>query len=133
MNRNALEDRNWMQVEAHLQSDDRLMLVLGACEQHGYLSLLTDIRIPEAIADRAAERTGVLVAPAMPFGESSSFDAYPGNLSVSLASLTAVVSDVIRSAHRQGFRGILILNGHGGNADVEPGQRGRGARRRRDL
>jgi len=29
-----------------LKQDDRLILVIGACEQHGYLSLLTDIRIP---------------------------------------------------------------------------------------
>jgi creatinine amidohydrolase len=124
MAQTRLADLNWMQVEAYLETDGRLMLVLGACEQHGHLSLLTDIHIPQRIAQLAAERTGVLVAPAFPFGYSSFFDAYPGNLSVSLDSLTAVVLDVIRSAHRQGFRGILILNGHGGNADVEPALRG---------
>ncbi len=30
----------------YLVADDRLMLVIGATEQHGYLSLLTDIKIP---------------------------------------------------------------------------------------
>jgi creatinine amidohydrolase len=48
-----LEDLNWMDVEKYLAQDDRLILVLGACEQHAYLSLLTDIKIPLA-ADRRA-------------------------------------------------------------------------------
>ena len=48
-----LEDLNWMDVEQYLKTDDRLLVVLGACEQHGYLSLLTDIKIPLALADAA--------------------------------------------------------------------------------
>ena len=44
------EDLNWMDVENYLKTDDRLMLVTGACEQHGYLSLLTDVKIPMALA-----------------------------------------------------------------------------------
>jgi len=40
-----MEDLNWMEVEGYLQREDRLILVLGACEQHGYLSLLTDAKI----------------------------------------------------------------------------------------
>ena len=58
-----LEELNWMDVEAYLKKDNRLMLVLGACEQHGYLSLLTDTLIPLALADAAAQQSGVPVAP----------------------------------------------------------------------
>ena len=31
-----IEDLNWMDVEKYLKQDDRLILVIGACEQHGY-------------------------------------------------------------------------------------------------
>ncbi len=110
------EDLNWMDVEAYLKQDERLMLVLGACEQHGYLSLLTDVKIPLAIADAASERTGVLVAPALNFGVSPSFGGYPGTISLRLKTFLQVVEDVVRWVHRQGFRRILVLNGHGGNA-----------------
>lgn len=110
-----LEDMNWMDVESYLQQDDRLMLVIGACEQHGYLSLLTDVRIPLALADAASQRSGVPVAPPLNFGASPYFLDYPGTLSLRLSTLLAVVEDVVRSAHRQGFRRLLILNGHGGN------------------
>jgi creatinine amidohydrolase len=43
-----LEDLNWMDVEAYLKRDKRMILVLGATEQHGFLSLLSDVKIPLA-------------------------------------------------------------------------------------
>jgi creatinine amidohydrolase len=112
------EELNWMDVEAYLQQDDRLMLVLGACEQHAYLSLLTDVRIPQALADGASQETGVLVAPPLNFGASPYFLAYPGTLSLRISTLLDVVEDLVRSAYGQGFRRILVLNGHGGNDPV---------------
>lgn len=113
-----LEDLNWMDVAEYLKHDDRLMLVLGACEQHGYLSLLTDIKIPLALADAASAQTGVLVAPPLNFGASPYFLAYPGTFSLRLSTLMDAIEDIVRSAYRQGFRRILILNGHGGNDGV---------------
>lgn len=110
-----LEELNWMDVESYLQHDNRLMLVLGACEQHGYLSLLTDVRIPLALADTASQQSGVLVAPPLNFGASPYFLAYPGTLSLRASTLLDLVEDVVRSAYGQGFRRILVLNGHGGN------------------
>lgn len=112
------EDLNWMDVERYLEQDDRLILILGACEQHAYLSLLTDIKIPLALADSASTRTGVLVAPPLNFGISSYFLDYPGTLSFSVETMISAVEDIVRSAFRQGFRRILLLNGHGGNMPV---------------
>lgn len=113
-----LEDLNWMDVEKYLEQEDRLMLVLGACEQHAYLSLLTDIRIPLALADSASQRTGVLVAPPLNFGISPYFTAYPGTISLRVSTMLAAVEDIVRSAYAHGFRRILVLNGHGGNSPV---------------
>lgn len=111
-----LEDLTWMDVECYLVGDDRLMLVLGSTEQHATLSLLTDVKIPLALADAASQQTGVPVAPPLNFGVSPYFLAYPGTLSLRVNTLNAVVEDVVRSAAGQGFRRILVLNGHGGNA-----------------
>jgi creatinine amidohydrolase len=110
-----LEELNWFDVESYLENDNRLILVLGACEQHGYLSLLTDVKIPLALADAASQMTNVLVAPPLNFGSSPYFLAYPGTLSLRLATLLDLVEDLVRSAYRQGFRRFLVLNGHGGN------------------
>lgn len=111
-----IEDLNWMDVESYLQRDDRLMLVTGTTEQHGYLSLLTDIKIPLALADAASQKTDVLVAPPLNFGCSPYFLAYPGTFSLRASTLMDVVEDIVRSAVQTGFRRILVLNGHGGNA-----------------
>lgn len=113
-----LEQLNWMDVETYLEQDDRLILVLGSCEQHGYLSLLTDAKIPQALADAASETTGVLVAPALNFGSSPYFLAYPGTLSLRVSTLLDLVEDIVRSVYVHGFRRLLILNGHGGNDPV---------------
>lgn len=112
------EDLNWFDVENYLKTDDRLMLVLGACEQHGYLSLLTDARVPLALADAASQATGVVVAPPLNFGSSPYFLAYPGTISLRLATLLDVAEDLVRSVYGSGFRRILVLNGHGGNDAV---------------
>ncbi len=111
-----LEDLNWMDVEEYLKHEDRLILVIGACEQHGYLSLLTDVKVPLALADAASQQTGVLVAPPLNFGCSPYFLTYPGTLSLRVGTLTALAEDLVRSAYGHGFRRILVLNGHGGNS-----------------
>lgn len=110
-----LDELNWMDVENYLREDDRLMLVIGACEQHAYLSLLTDVKIPQALADAASQQTGVLVAPALNFGSSPYFMGYPGTLSLRASTLLDVMEDLVRSAYAHGFRRLLVLNGHGGN------------------
>jgi creatinine amidohydrolase len=112
------EELNWMDVEAYLKKEDRLMLVLGACEQHGYLSLLSDARIPQAIADAASRQTGVLVAPALNFGISPYFTTYPGTISLKVSTFLLVVEDLVRAVYGGGFHRLLILNGHGGNTPV---------------
>jgi len=109
------EDLNWFDVQSYLQHDDRLILVLGSCEQHGYLSLLTDVKISQSLADAASQRTGVLIAPPLNFGCSPYFMAYPGTLSLRASTLLDTVEDLTRSAYRHGFRRVVVLNGHGGN------------------
>jgi creatinine amidohydrolase len=111
-------DMNWMQVENYLEDDDRVILVFGACEQHGYLSLLTDVKIPMALAEAASEATNVIIAPPLNFGCSPYFLDYPGTISLRLHTYLDLVEDILRSLYGSGFRKCLILNGHGGNIPV---------------
>jgi len=109
------EDLNWFDIQEYLKTDDRLILIIGACEQHGYLSLLTDVKIPQALADSVSEQTGVVIAPALNFGSSPYFLCYPGTISLRLSTLLDIIEDLILSVYEQGFRRVLILNGHAGN------------------
>jgi creatinine amidohydrolase len=112
------EDFNWMGIEKYLKQDDRVILVLGACEQHGYLSLMTDTKIPMALAEAASDATGVIVAPPVNFGSSPYFLSYPGTISLRLHTYLDLVEDILRSLYGAGFRKVMILNGHGGNTPV---------------
>ena len=109
------EDCSWFDIEKYLQIENRLIIILGACEQHGYLSLLCDSKIPLALADAASQKTGVLVAPVVNYGTSPYFIDYPGSFSLRVETLLDVVEDLVRSAYHQGFKRLLFLNGHGGN------------------
>jgi creatinine amidohydrolase len=109
-------DCNWMQLEEYLATDDRIVLPLGSTEQHGYLSMSTDSILSERVAVEAAEPLGVPVLPAMPFGLAPYFAAYPGTVWLRQETHLAVVRDVLDSVSAHGFRRILLVNGHGGNA-----------------
>ena len=106
---------NWMQVEAYLEHDDRVVLPVGSTEQHGYLSLETDNILAERVSAEAAEPLGVLVLPVLPYGLTPSFQAYPGSPTLRLETFFAIIRDLLDSLYGQGFRRFLIVNGHGGN------------------
>ena len=108
-------DLNWMQLEAYLERDDRIVLPLGSTEQHAYLSLATDAILSERVAVEAAEPLGVPVLPALAYGITPYFAAYPGSPSVREETYLALLRDLLDSLRGQGFGRILLLNGHGGN------------------
>ncbi len=110
-----LAELNWMEIESYQKKDDRLIFVLGANEQHGYISVGADVKIPLSLADAASSQSGVLVAPPLNFGCSSYFMDYPGTISLRVNTLVSVVEDMVRSVHHQGFKRLVFINGHGGN------------------
>ncbi len=111
------EDMTWMDMEHYVQEhDDRLVVIVGACEQHAYLSLLSDIRAPMAIAQAAAQVEQVAIAPPLPYGISPYFATYPGTISLRPETFATVVREVIEALLAHGFRRVLVSNGHGGNS-----------------
>ena len=110
-----ISEMDWRMVEDWLRHDDRAVLPLGSVEQHAGLSLATDAILAERVAVEAAEPLGVPVFPALPFGISPYFQAYPGSISLRVATYADVVRDVLDSLKRNGFRRVLLVNGHGGN------------------
>lgn len=113
-----VHDRNWMQIEAYLEHDDRIVLPVGSTEQHGYLSLGTDAILAGRVAEEAAEPLGIPVLPTLPFGMAPYFTAYPGSMSLRITTYIEVIRDLLDTLAGQGFRRIAIVNGHGGNAPV---------------
>jgi len=111
-----IAEMNWSQVEDYLKRDDRCVVPLGSTEQHAGLSLSVDSILAEKVALDAAEPLGIPVFPVVPYGITPYFLAYPGSISLRIDTYTRIIRDILDGLKIQGFKRILLVNGHGGNA-----------------
>ncbi len=99
------------------------VLPFGATEPHNlHMPYGTDTFQLDAIANRACERASragakVLLLPAIPYGVNTNHLRVPGAVacSVTPTTLLHLLTDLADSLERQGFRKLVLLNGHGGN------------------
>ncbi len=110
-------------VLAALAPISMVVLPVGATEQHGpHLVTGTDTfaveHVSRAAAARAADAGSIVVAPTLPFGSSDHHLAFGGTLSLGTQTYYAVIRDLVASLITDGFRKILIVNGHGGNHEI---------------
>ncbi len=102
--------------EAIAKGRDVVVWPIGATEQHGpYLALGTDFLGAQAVARRTAELAGGLLAPTLPFGMSANHVSFPGAMVLTPTTFTHVIRDICLGFLRDGFRLVLVVNGHGGN------------------
>lgn len=95
-----------------------VVLPLGAIEQHGpHLSVSTDTDIVTLVAMAAEEKMEdkIVLCPTLSFGSSHHHLSFGGTMSLSPGLYTQVIVDLVSSLLQNGFRRIVLLNGHGGN------------------
>ena len=114
-----ISEMNWSQVEAYLAKDDRAVLPTGSTEQHAQLSLSVDSILSERVSTDAAEPIGVPVFPAVCYGVTPYFMAFPGTVTLKVDTFIKVIGDILDSLAAHGFRRVVIVNGHGGNAPAQ--------------
>lgn len=92
------------------------LLPVGSTEQHGHhLPVETDTVIAATVASALAAAYPVCPLPPLAFSCSHEHAAWPGTVSISAATLHAVVNDIAQSLAQQGIRHLVLVNGHGGN------------------
>ncbi|MGI5403946.1 creatininase family protein [Streptomyces sp. CA-135486] len=95
---------------------DVAVLPIGSFEQHGaFLPLVTDTVVACTIAREIAAAHPVHHLPPLTISCSHEHAAWPGTVSISAATLHAVVRDIADSLRRSGVRSLILVNGHGGN------------------
>ena len=114
-----ISEMNWMMVEEYLSRDDRAVLPLGCTEQHAYLSLSADSILAERLAVEAADPVGVPVFPVLAYGITPYFRAFPGTITLRVETYMSIVRDILDVMAEQGFKRILVVNGHGGNTPAQ--------------
>jgi creatinine amidohydrolase len=92
------------------------VLPIGSFEQHGaHLPLITDTVVACAIAEGVATAYDLFLLPPVTISCSHEHSAWPGTVSISHTTLTAVITDVLASLRHSGIERLALVNGHGGN------------------
>ncbi len=111
-----LDDLNWMEVAelvpARIQT---VLLPVGTLEAHGVGPNGADNLVPEALAEHLAAELDALIAPTIAYGVNTSLDEYAGTFGISADVLEELARQVLHGLADNGFRNIIVLNGHGPN------------------
>jgi creatinine amidohydrolase len=110
----SMDDLNWMEFKKFVPSKiNTVILTVGTLEAHGFINSGADNTAPVAIAHAIAEDVNALIAPHIPYGVTGILSPYPGSLHIPEEPFRAYVRAVLVGLAGNGFRNIIILNGHG--------------------
>lgn len=119
-NKKVLWQEMWRhEFEEALKHDPVVILPTGSVEQHGpHCPMDVDIVGPFYMAVRVAQRVDdfpVIVAPPIWSGFTHYNKGFAGTISLRIETYLNLVGDVCRSICDNGFKRIVMVNGHGGN------------------
>jgi creatinine amidohydrolase len=106
----------WQEFGEFVPGRIRTVLVpFGSLEPHGVVPNGTDSLSPEAMARDIAERVDALIAPTLNYGMTDAMKAFPGSISIPAEAYAPFAEAVLDNLAANGFRNLIVLNGHGGN------------------
>ncbi len=114
----------WTEIEAMTDKQNVVIIQpMGAIEQHGaHLPLVVDAAISLGVLGKALEQLDRSIPayslPALYYGKSTEHDHFPGTISLSASTLTAILTELADSLYRAGFRKLVLMNSHGGQPQV---------------
>lgn len=115
------EELSVAEIEALDREATVLLLPLGSVEQHGrHLPLGTDSMLAAAVSVEAAKLMPgrLAVLPPLWYGFSQHHMRFPGTVTLRAETMMALVEDIALSVVAHGFRRLVLVNGHGGNAGL---------------
>ncbi len=91
------------------------VLPIGSTEQHGpHLPIATDIIIVSETARAIAERLDAFLLPTLPISTCREHTGRKGSTTLRHDTFYRMVSDIVQSLKEQGFKRVVIVQGHGG-------------------
>lgn len=109
---------SWPEVQKRLDAGCAAILPVGSTEAHGpHLPLDTDVTIARGTALRAArmlQERGrpCLVLPPVAYSVTDFAGGFPGTLTLSAATASAHLAEILEGASRAGFAPLAVANGH---------------------
>jgi creatinine amidohydrolase len=95
-----------------------VLVPFGSLEPHGVIPNGTDNLAPEAMARDIAARVEALIAPTLNYGMTDAMKAFPGAVSIPSEAYAPFADAVLDNLAANGFKNVIVLNGHGGNTAV---------------
>jgi creatinine amidohydrolase len=110
----ALDELSWIDVAAHLARDPRLIIPVGALEQHGpHLPLGTNVLVARKLAVDMSQQQEVLRAPTMYYGVNVGAERrYAGTASLSQKTLHRALNELLASWETQGMTEFILITAH---------------------
>ncbi|MBI5588648.1 MAG: creatininase family protein [Deltaproteobacteria bacterium] len=107
------------EFEKSLKKSRTLIIPFGTVEAHGaHLPLNTDTLIIREVVRKAADKTGVYMAPPVQYGVCTSTGQHPGTIGITAETLRRLATDIVRDAYKKGLRNFILISGHGGSLHV---------------
>ncbi len=121
MNTLGLENLSWVDVAAHLARDPRLIIPVGALEQHGpHLPLGTNVRIAEHMCNDLSREHDVLRAPAFQFGTNRDTPrTFAGTAGLQRKTLHRALNELLASWEDHGVNEFILITGHRHRSHLE--------------
>jgi creatinine amidohydrolase len=111
----SMDDLNWMEFRQLVPAKvDVVLVTVGTLEPHGVINNGADNTAPVAIAHAIADDVNALIAPHISYGITGGMAPYPGALHVPDDVFKNYVHAILDGLAKNGFRKIIVLNGHGG-------------------
>jgi creatinine amidohydrolase len=110
----ALDELSWIDVAAHLARDPRLLIPVGALEQHGpHLPLGSNVLIARKLCVTLSEEFGVLRAPTFSFGVNVKTErAYAGTASLGRKTLHRGLNELLDGWEGHGVTEFILVTAH---------------------
>ena len=110
----ALDELSWVDVAAHLARDPRLIIPVGALEQHGpHLPLGTNVLVARKVAVQLSQEQEVLRAPTMYYGVNVKAEQrYAGTATLTQKTLHRAINELLAAWETQGIHEFIILTAH---------------------
>lgn len=110
----ALDELSWIDVAAHLERDPRLLIPVGALEQHGaHLPLGSNVLIARHFALDLSREYQILRAPTVNYGVNVRTErAFAGTASLTQKTLHRSLNELLDAWEGHGVREFIILTAH---------------------
>jgi creatinine amidohydrolase len=102
------------EIAAHIDSDARLIVPVGTCEQHGpHMPLGCDTIVVERLADDLSAEFGVLRAPTLEYGVNVTTErGFAGNASLRRKTLHRALNDLLDTWESTGIKEFILITAH---------------------